>query len=82
MNIISGQDSKFTVYETIKIQDKMIEIPPPDPLPGEPYVLPEGLEEQTLAAWLELDGNPALHFRLYGPPGTGKNAAFCVSHSF
>ena len=61
-------------YEAIQISGHKVFIPPPDPIPDEPFV---GREEQIIqvqAAWSSLDGSPPLHIRLFGPPGSGKNA--------
>ena len=61
-------------YEEMRIAGTRVLIPPPDPLPDEPFVGRDDLIGKALAAWSEVDGTPPLHFRLYGPPGTGKNA--------
>jgi MoxR-like ATPase len=61
-------------YEKSRIAGNRVFLPPPDPIPDEPFVAREDLIGKALAAWSEVDGSPPLHFRLYGPPGTGKNA--------
>jgi SpoVK/Ycf46/Vps4 family AAA+-type ATPase len=61
-------------FEEVRIGGNRVFLPPPDPVPAEPFVGRSDLIEQALAAWCTLDGSPPQHFRLYGPPGTGKNA--------
>ena len=61
-------------YETVQISGYKIFIPPPDPIPDEPFVGREEQKVQVEAAWSSLDGSPPLHIRLFGPPGSGKNA--------
>ncbi|MBM3321717.1 MAG: MoxR family ATPase [Candidatus Eisenbacteria bacterium] len=48
-------------------------IPGPDLVPERPFVGREDLIAQCLAAWLDVEGEGALHFRVIGPPGVGKN---------
>ena len=61
-------------YESIHISGHRVFIPPPDPIPDEPFIGREEQIEQMQAAWSSLDGSPPLHIRLFGPPGSGKNA--------
>lgn len=61
-------------YEEVQISGNRVFLPPPDPIPADPFVGRGDIIEQALAAWCTLDGSPPQHFRLYGPPGTGKNA--------
>ena len=48
-------------------------LPEPDYVPVREFVGREELIAQCMAAWLDLDGQGPLHFRLVGPPGVGKN---------
>lgn len=48
-------------------------IPEPDEVPTRPFVGREEMIAKCLAAWLDIEGDGALHFRISGPPGVGKN---------
>jgi hypothetical protein len=61
-------------YEELRLGGIRVLVPPPDPIPDEPFVGREALIEKALAAWSAVDGSPALHIRLFGPPGSGKNS--------
>jgi MoxR-like ATPase len=66
--------SRVAHYERVELEGKMVRLPDPAAIPSPELVVREALLNRTLAAWLKLDGQPPLNFRLYGPPGSGKNA--------
>ena len=75
MHTIEAQTTELDhCFEEVRIGGNRVFLPPPDPIPADPFVGRDDLVEQALAAWCTLDGSPPQHFRLYGPPGTGKNA--------
>jgi MoxR-like ATPase len=60
-------------YDRVELEGKLVWMPRPTPIPCEKIIEREDLTNRTLAAWMNLEGLPALNFRLYGPPGSGKN---------
>jgi len=69
----SAQSKEFKPYVFGKENPVTVLLPEPDFIPTRAFVGREELITQCTAAWLDLDGQGALHFRLIGPPGVGKN---------
>jgi MoxR-like ATPase len=66
--------SRFAQFERVELEGKMVRVPYPTRIPREKIVEREDLQHRCLAAWLSVDRQPPLNFRIYGPPGCGKNA--------
>lgn len=73
MSAMNRVSKEFRPYHFGKENPVTVLLPEPDFIPTRAFVGREELIEQCMAAWLDLDGEGALHFRLVGPPGVGKN---------
>ena len=69
----SAQSKEFKPHVFGKENPVTVLLPEPDFIPTRAFVGREELVTQCIAAWLDLDDQGALHFRLIGPPGVGKN---------
>jgi len=69
----ASQSKQFKPHSFGEGSSVTVLLPEPDFIPTRQFVGRRELVEQCIAAWLDLDGQGALHFRLVGPPGVGKN---------
>ena len=73
MNPESPNSKEFTSQVFGTQNPVAVLIPEPDSVPTRSFVGREELVAQCMAAWLDIEGEGALHFRVTGPPGVGKN---------
>ncbi len=73
MGTNSPASKEFKPYHFGHENPVTVLLPEPDFVPEREFVGRAELITQCMAAWLDLDGQGPLHFRLIGPPGVGKN---------